>query len=145
MPARGQYYLHLFLPGQPDLNWEVPAVREAVYDVMRFWLDKGVDGFRMDVINLISKVQSFPDAPGEGLQSGMDYCANGPRLHEFLREMRRCAVEGYDVLTVGEMPCVTDEWEVLKAVGRERGELDMVFQFDMYGLFLFPFFFLPVF
>ncbi|KAI5841026.1 glycoside hydrolase superfamily [Morchella snyderi] len=131
VPARDQYYLHLFLPGQPDLNWEVPAVREAVYDVMRFWLDKGVDGFRMDVINLISKVQTFPDAPGNGLQSGMDYCANGPRMHEFLREMRRQAVERYDVLTVGEMPWVKDEWEVLKAVGRERGELDMVFQFDI--------------
>lgn len=133
--ARNQYYLHLFLPEQPDLNWEHPPVREAVYDLMRFWLDKGIDGFRMDVINLISKVQTFPDAPvtkpGEKYQSGMKYCANGPRMHEFLHEMRNEVLDKYDTLTVGEMPWVDDPDEVLKAIGRDRGELDMIFQFDM--------------
>lgn len=133
--ARNQYYLHLFLPEQPDLNWEHLPVREAVYDLMKFWLDKKIDGFRMDVINLISKVQTFPDAPvtnpGEKYQMGMKYCANGPRMHEFLHEMRTEVLDKYDTLTVGEMPWVDDPDEVLRTIGRDRGELDMIFQFDM--------------
>lgn len=110
-------------------------MREAVYDIMKFWLDKKIDGFRMDVINLISKVQTFPDAPvtvpGEKYQLGMKYCANGPRMHEFLHEMRGKVLDHYDTLTVGEMPWVEDPDEVLRAIGRDRGELDMIFQFDM--------------
>lgn len=133
--TRNQYYLHLFLPEQPDLNWEHQPVRQAVYDLMKFWLDKKIDGFRMDVINLISKVQTFPDAPvtapGETYQMGMEYCANGPRMHEFLHEMRTEVLDKYDTLTVGEMPWVEDPDEVLRAIRRDRGELDMVFQFDM--------------
>jgi glycosidase len=133
-----EYYLHLFCPEQPDLNWENPAVRAAVYDAMSFWLNKGVDGFRMDVINLISKVPSLPDAPvtlpGEPWQPGTQYYANGPRMHEFLHEMRKEVLDKYDTMTVGEMPWIKEPGEVLKAIGRDREELDMVFQFDMYGI-----------
>ena len=86
--ATGQFYLHYFSIKQPDLNWENPKVREEVYDIMRFWLDKGVDGFRMDVINLISKDLSFPEDPAVlagGLDNSLAVAANGPRVHEFLR------------------------------------------------------------
>lgn len=130
-----EYFLHLFCPEQPDLNWENPLVRGAVHDVMRFWLDKGVDGFRMDVINLISKVIDLPDAPeslpGEEWQPGSMFYANGPRMHEFLHEMRKEVLDNYDIITVGEMPWTNDPKEVLDAIGRDRGELDMIFQFDM--------------
>src|SRR4051812_14042673 len=110
---RGQYYLHLFSKKQPDLNWESPQVREAVFAMMRWWLDRGVDGFRMDVINLISKDPAFPDAPtsSSGLGDALALCSYGPRIHEHLAEMRR---EVFDArpgtfLTVGEMPGVTPE------------------------------------
>ena len=96
--ATGQFYLHYFSVKQPDLNWENPKVREEVYDIMRFWLDKGVDGFRMDVINLISKDLSFPEDPAV-LAGGLDNClavaANGPRVHEFLQEMNREVLSKY--------------------------------------------------
>ncbi|KOS22494.1 Alpha-glucosidase [Escovopsis weberi] len=127
--ATGEYYLHLFCKEQPDLNWENPAVRRAVHDIMRFWLDKGVDGFRMDVINFISKDQSFPDSD-RTILPGAEFYACGPRLHEYLKELGAILKE-YDAFSVGEMPCVSDQWEIIKAVGAHRGELSMIFQFDI--------------
>jgi oligo-1,6-glucosidase len=131
--STGEYFLHLFSPGQPDLNWENQAVRAAVYEMMRWWLDRGVDGFRMDVINLISKDTALPDGPAaEGdLGDGFAAYANGPRLHEFLREMRRevFADRVGEFLTVGEMPGVTAEQAAL-FTDPARGELDMVFHFE---------------
>lgn len=130
-----EYYLSLFTPEQPDLNWETPAVREAVHDVLRFWLDRGVSGFRMDVINLISKDQSFPDAdvvvPAHRYQPGDKFYANGPRLHEYLKEINRKVLSKYDTLTVGEMPFVRDEDEIIRVVGAESEELNMIFAFDL--------------
>ncbi|KKC48950.1 oligo-1,6-glucosidase [Paenibacillus sp. D9] len=125
-----QYYLHLFSSKQPDLNWENGKVRREVYDMMAWWLDRGIDGFRMDVINLISKVPGLPDAPGEGrYRSGADYFMNGPRVHEYLQEMNREVLSRYDIMTVGETPGVTPEQAALY-VGEDRGELNMVFQFE---------------
>jgi oligo-1,6-glucosidase len=128
----GEYYLHLFSKKQPDLNWENEKVREEVYKMMTFWLDKGVDGFRMDVINFISKVPSLPDAPnpeGKKYVSGAQYFINGPRIHEFLQEMHDRVLSRYDVMTVGETPGVTPE-EAILFTGEDRNELNMVFQFE---------------
>ncbi len=130
----GQYYLHLFSAKQPDLNWENPEVRRAVYAMMRWWLDRGVDGFRMDVINMISKDTSLPDTrprPGSPYGPADQYFTCGPRNHEFLREMYREVFAGRDahVLTVGEMPGVTIRDAVL-FTDQDRHELDMVFQFQ---------------
>lgn len=127
-----QYYLHCFAKGQPDLNWENPKVREEVYELMRFWLDKGIDGFRMDVISLISKDQSFPDGPviqNKAYGSYYAGCANGPRVHEFLQEMNREVLSKYDVLTVGETPHTNSD-EASLFTDASRHELSMVFQFD---------------
>ncbi|KAK3694180.1 glycoside hydrolase superfamily [Podospora appendiculata] len=134
-----EYYLAVFTPEQPDLNWENPAVRAEVHDILRFWLDRGVAGFRMDVINLVSKDQSFPDAeiviPGQKYQPGTKYFANGPRLHEFLLEMKHEVLAKYsDVMTVGEMPFVYDEEEIVKIVHREMGFLNMIFNFELVEL-----------
>jgi oligo-1,6-glucosidase len=132
-PTTGQYYLHLFAPGQPDLNWENVAVREAVADVLRFWLGRGVDGFRMDVINLVSKVQSFADGVvgPNGLGDGYPYYGNGPRVHEFLRELR--AAVGADVLLIAETPgASTVDGE--RYTDPDRAEVDMLFQFEHVGL-----------
>ncbi|KAG8993878.1 hypothetical protein FRB94_010308 [Tulasnella sp. JGI-2019a] len=127
----GQYYFHLFLAEQPDLNWENPDVRGAIYEVMRFWMDQGCDGFRMDVINLISKNTTFPDAPitdpGQFLQNG--FSPNGPRVHEFLQEMHREVCEHYDMMTVGEVPG-TGPQEMLLFTRPERKELQMGFTFE---------------
>ncbi|MFZ5870087.1 MAG: glycoside hydrolase family 13 protein [Actinomycetota bacterium] len=133
-PATGEYYLHLFSRKQPDLNWENPEVRQAVYAMMRWWLDRGVDGFRMDVINLISKDPRLPDGhlTGPGmLGDGSPYYVCGPRIHEFLAEMHREVFAGRDgrLLTVGEMPGVTVDEAVL-FTDPARGEVDMVFQFE---------------
>jgi oligo-1,6-glucosidase len=130
----GQYYLHIFSAKQPDLNWENPEVRLAVYEMMRWWLDRGVDGFRMDVINMISKDTSLPDTlprPGSPYGPGDQYFTCGPRNHEFLQEMYREVFAGRDthVLTVGEMPGVTIAEAVL-FTDPARHELDMVFQFE---------------
>ena len=125
--ATGEYYLHLFADKQPDLNWENPDVRAAVYDDMRFWLDKGVDGFRMDVITFISKNWTFPDLP-DGIDPFRFY-ANGPRLHDFLHEMNREVLQHYDVMTVGESWGVRPD-EALDFVASERQELQTFFQFD---------------
>jgi oligo-1,6-glucosidase len=135
--ATGEYYLHLFSRKQPDLNWENPEVREAVYTMMRWWLDRGIDGFRMDVINMISKDTSLPDGrpmPGTVLGDGGPFFLCGPRIHEFLQEMHREVFEGQrPLLTVGEMPGVTVDEAVL-FTDPERHEVDMVFQFEHVGL-----------
>jgi oligo-1,6-glucosidase len=129
----GEYYLHLFSRKQPDLNWENPEVRQAVHAMMRWWLDRGVDGFRMDVINMISKDVSLPDGrlnAGSAYADGSEAFIGGPRLHEFLQEMHREVFEGRDgLLTVGEMPGVTVE-EAILHTDPDRREVDMVFQFD---------------
>jgi oligo-1,6-glucosidase len=123
--ATSEFYLHLFSRKQPDLNWENPEVREAIYAMMRWWLDRGVDGFRMDVINLISKPPGLPD----GDSAALNNC--GPRIHEFLQEMHREVFAGHDaqLLTVGEMPGVTVE-EARRFTDPARAEVDMVFQFE---------------
>ncbi|CRK14070.1 hypothetical protein BN1723_010228 [Verticillium longisporum] len=124
-----EYYLHLFCTEQPDLNWENPAVRDAVHAIMRFWLDRGADGFRLDVINFISKDQAFPDSDRTVLR-GAEHYAAGPRLHEYLAELGVILRE-YDAFSVGEMPCVTDTNEVIKSVKADRGELSMIFHFEL--------------
>ena len=128
--SSGEYYLHLFSVKQPDLNWENPQVRREVYRMMNWWLDKGVDGFRMDVISLISKDPDFPDGPaGITGYAAFNYCANGPRVHEYLQEMRREVLDGRDTITVGECSGVTLE-EALKYASCDGKELSLVFQFE---------------
>ncbi|MDR1096055.1 MAG: alpha-glucosidase [Spirochaetaceae bacterium] len=123
---RGQYYLHMFAKEQPDLNWDNPQVREAVFAMMRWWLDKGIDGFRMDVISMISKPpKALANDGGDG-QS----VVHGPRVHEYLQEMREKVLSRYDIMTVGETAGVTIE-EAQKYAGYDTGELNMVFQFDL--------------
>ncbi|MGA2545433.1 MAG: alpha-glucosidase [Rectinemataceae bacterium] len=130
----GEYYLHLFDPGQPDLNWENPELRNAIYAMMRRWFERGIDGFRMDVVTLFSKDPSYRDlSPAEGMFSPTAPYVFGPRLHEFIREMRREALEGFDIMTVGEAPGATVE-NALELVGESRGELDMLFQFELMGI-----------
>jgi len=125
----GEYYLHLFSKKQPDLNWENPKVRAEVYEMMRFWLDKGVDGFRMDVIPFISKRLNWPEVDWSDFPKIVEEVyANGPRLHEFLQEMKQEALAAYDVTTVGEAPGVPAEMGNLY-VGESRKELDMIFHF----------------
>jgi oligo-1,6-glucosidase len=129
----GQYYLHLFSRKQPDLNWENPEVREAVYAMMRWWVDRGVDGFRMDVINLISKPAQLRDghvAPGHRYASGIGEIANGHRLHEFLAEMNTAVgLTDRQLLTVGEMPGSTIA-TARDVTDPARRELNMVFTFE---------------
>ncbi len=149
-PASGDYYLHLFSRKQPDLNWENPEVRQAVYSMMRWWLDLGIDGFRMDVVNMLSKavqpdgrLPDGPPLPGSDDASpsaygdGSAYFLCGPRIHEFLQEMHREVFAGRpneaELLTVGEMPGVTLE-EARLFTDPARGEVDMVFQFEHVGL-----------
>ncbi|TYS14081.1 alpha-glucosidase [Rossellomorea vietnamensis] len=127
-----EYFLHLFSKKQPDLNWENPKLREEIYDMMKFWLDKGIDGFRMDVINFISKVDGLPDAPlpeGRKYAPGGDYYMNGPKIHDYLQEMHEKALSGYDVMTVGEMPGANVE-EAKLYTAEDRKEVNMVFQFE---------------
>ncbi|MGY2876313.1 oligo-1,6-glucosidase [Marmoricola sp. URHA0025 HA25] len=132
--ATGEYYLHLFSRKQPDLNWENPEVRQAVYAMMRRWLDRGVDGFRMDVINMISKDPALPDGPvrpGEQFGELGRSVLDGPRIHEFLAEMHREVFDPVDrdLLIVGETPGVTVE-EARRYTDPARREVDMVFQFE---------------
>jgi oligo-1,6-glucosidase len=132
----GEYFLHLFSKKQPDLNWENPALRQEVYDMMQWWLDKGIDGFRMDVINFISKEEGLPDdeaKPGKKYASGSKYYRNGPRIHEYLQEMNEKVLSHYDVMTVGEMPGVKPEM-AREYTGESRNELNMVFQFEHVSL-----------
>ncbi|WP_406465081.1 alpha-glucosidase [Streptomyces sp. NBC_00111] len=136
--ASGEYYLHLFSRKQPDLNWENPVVRQAVHAMMRWWLDRGVDGFRMDVINLISKTPGLPDGivhEGALHGDGSPHYICGPRIHEYLAEMHREVFEDHprQLMTVGEMPGVTVE-EATLFTDPARREVDMVFQFEHVGL-----------
>ena len=131
--ASGEYYLHLFSRKQPDLNWENPEVRSAVFAMMRWWLDRGVDGFRMDVVNFLSKDVALPDAAvreGTRWGDGLPHFADGPRMHEFLQEMHREVFAGREgLLTVGEMPGTTVD-EARLYTDPARREVDMVFQFE---------------
>lgn len=125
----GQYYLHLFDVTQADLNWENEELRRRIYDMMHFWLQKGVDGFRLDVINLLSKDQRFPDddgsiPPGDGRR----FYTDGPRIHEFLQEMNREVFSKYDVMTVGEMSSTTID-HCIRYTNPENRELNMTFHF----------------
>ncbi|NGM82759.1 alpha-glucosidase [Paenibacillus sp. 7124] len=136
--ATDEYFLHLFSKKQPDLNWENEQVRREVYNMMTWWLDKGIDGFRMDVINLISKVPGLPSVPVEDGENrpyhfGGDYFVNGPRVHEYLQEMNREVLSKYDIMTVGEAVDVTPEDAALY-VGEDRDELSMVFHFELMGV-----------
>ena len=131
-PQTDMYFLHLFSKKQPDLNWDNPKVRERVFDMMNWWCEKGIDGFRMDVISLISKPEGLPDGiPGETgyADSG---CANGPHVHEYLKEMNRKVLSHYDLITVGEAAGVTLE-EAKKYANADGSELNMVFQFEHMG------------
>jgi oligo-1,6-glucosidase len=130
--STGEYYLHLFSRKQPDLNWENPRVRAEIYSLMHWWLKRGVDGFRMDVINMISKVPGLPDAPvvtNSRYQFGGQYFINGPRLLEFLQEMKQQVLSQYDIFTVGETPLVTTA-NALDMTDEETGHLNMLFQFE---------------
>ncbi|TFK23722.1 alpha amylase [Coprinopsis marcescibilis] len=156
-----EYYLHLYLTKQPDLNWENPEVREAVWDMMKFWLERGCDGFRvrilpsqvslyylgiiltiswhcftqMDVINIISKIDGLPDAPitvpDEELQPASTLFANGPRVHEFVKEMNSKVLSKYNIITVGETPFTHDPSQLAAYVLPANQELNMVFQFEL--------------
>ena len=123
------YYLHLFAKGQPDLNWENPEVREEVKDILRYWLDMGVDGFRCDVITLISKDQRFKSVFPSIALRGRQYYVNGPRLHEYLHELYKDVYQNYDCMTVGETVLSTLE-EARDLVEPNREELTMIFNFD---------------
>ncbi|ERN51481.1 alpha,alpha-phosphotrehalase [Alkalihalophilus marmarensis] len=128
-PETEQYYLHLFDVTQADLNWENEELRKHVYDMMHFWFDKGIDGFRLDVINLISKDQSFPNddgsvAPGDGRK----FYTDGPRVHEYLQEMNREVLSKYDSMTVGEMSSTSID-HCIKYSNPDRNELSMTFNF----------------
>ena len=141
--ATGEYYLHMFSKKQPDLNWENPKVRQEVYDLMHFWLKKGVGGFRMDVINMISKPWlsnegdeqlpcSLPNAPKvqDGfLQPAFEMVTHGPRFMAFMREMKREVLDHYDCITVGEAPCATVA-QAQEITDAQTGALNMVFQFE---------------
>lgn len=130
--ATGEYYLHLFSKRQPDLNWDNPELRAEVFRMMRWWLDKGIDGFRMDVINMISKTPGLPDSkpdPSNPYAQGSEYVINGPRLLEFLGEMKQQVLSKYDILTVGETPKMNPEY-ASKLTNEETGAFSMVFQFE---------------
>lgn len=131
--ATGDYYLHYFAKKQPDLNWDNPAVRADVFEIMRFWLDKGVAGFRMDVIPFISKDPDFPQMTPDQLRAPEFVYANGPHIHDYLQEMGREVLSHYDVMTVGEAFGVTDAQAPL-FVDAARHELDMIFHFDVVRL-----------
>ena len=131
-----QYFLHLFAPQQVDLNWENPKVRHSVYDMMNWWAAKGVDGFRMDVINLISKPAGLPDgkkSADEKYANVQPLVANGPRIHEFLQEMNKNVMSKHKMIAVGETPGATPE-DAQKYASLDNKELNMVFQFEHMGL-----------
>ena len=126
----GEYYLHYFAKKQPDLNWENPKLRDEVYAIMKFWLDKGVDGFRMDVIPMISKDQQFPDLDSVTIKHPEFKYAFGPRVHEYLKEMNSKVLSKYDAMTVGEVFGGTPEKTALLTDER-RKEIDEAFSFDV--------------
>jgi len=126
------YYLHLFSKKQPDLNWENEDLRQEVFDMMKWWLEKGVDGFRMDVINMIGKDQSYPDGIILGSNTYADpsgFSKNQPKVNDYLKEMNSKVLSKYDIITVGETPDVTPA-QAIEYVGEDRNELNMVFQFE---------------
>jgi oligo-1,6-glucosidase len=129
-PVSGEYYLHLFGSSQPDLNWENPRVRQSLYSIMRFWLDRGVAGIRFDVISFISKRPGLPCAPAPEAIDWLAWYADGPRLHNYFQEMRREVLADYDIVTIGEAPGIpvsgSDAF-----VAADRGELDMLLLFDL--------------
>jgi oligo-1,6-glucosidase len=127
-PQTQEYYLHLFAKKQPDLNWENDQLRQEIYQMMHFWLDKGVDGFRMDVISLISKDPAFADFPANRF-GDLSYYANGQRVHEFLQEMNDQVLSRYDCMSVGEAFGVSCQ-QALDYVGENRNELQMIYHFD---------------
>ena len=129
-PISNDYYLHYFSKKQPDLNWENNKVREEVYDVMKFWLDKGIDGFRMDVIPFISKGQYFNNLSKKELLNPEKVYASGPRLHEFLKEMNSKVLSKYDILSIGEAFGISEDTMIQLSDEREE-ELDLVFLFDI--------------
>ncbi|MDY0395347.1 alpha,alpha-phosphotrehalase [Virgibacillus halophilus] len=120
-----QYYLHLFDETQADLNWENPVLREKIYDMMRFWAEKGIDGFRLDVINLISKNQDFPD---DQTGDGRKFYTDGPKIHDYLKEMNQAILAPYNLITVGEMSSTTID-NCIKYTNPSSQELNMTFQF----------------
>lgn len=125
-----EFYLHLFAPAQPDLNWENPAVRDEIIDILKFWLDKGVSGFRFDVFNMYSKVYPLRDDTSKlRFQKGTPYYVDGPRMHEFLKEMNDRALSLYDTYTVGES-YIPDPEHAHRYIHEESGELDTIFDFD---------------
>ena len=124
------YYLHLFSKKQPDLNWDNPKVRDEVFNMMAWWCDKGIDGFRMDVISMISKTKEMPDGQVTDFYGDYGpYCIHGPNIHKYLKEMNKRVLSRYDIMTVGETPGVTTELAKQYA-GEDAGELNMVFQFE---------------
>ncbi len=128
------YYLHIFSEKQPDLNWENSKVRQEMYEIMKFWLDKGIDGFRLDVIACISKDIKFPELPKDMQQSQwFPYYAQGPHLHEYLQEMHKEVFSKYDCMNVGEMSFVTTD-DALLFVDEDRNELQMFYHFDHTGV-----------
>ncbi|EGN92954.1 glycoside hydrolase family 13 protein [Serpula lacrymans var. lacrymans S7.3] len=134
----GEYYLHLYVTKQPDLNWDNQTVRDAVWDVMRFWINRGCDGFRMDVINIISKTEGLPDAPEvdptQYYQPASMYFANGPRVHEYIKEMNQEVLSKHDLITVGETPFTHEASELAAYVLPKNKELNMVFHFELMDL-----------
>lgn len=130
----GQWYLHLFSEKQPDLNWHNPAVRAEVYAMMNRWFDRGVDGFRMDVINLIAKAEGLPDGSGEPSLQGYvfapEHFADRPQVHDYLQEMRRTCFDGRDCMCVGETP-FSSSATGFSYVDPAKHEMDMVFSFDL--------------
>ncbi len=131
--ATNSYYLHYFSRKQPDLNWENPKVREEIYDLMRFWFDKGIDGFRMDVITFISKDTTFPELPEKYGGNFIQYYAEGENRHEYLQEMNREVLSKYDIMTVAEGPGTTAE-NVSDYVDEDRNELNMSYHFEAIDL-----------
>ncbi|KAG6332404.1 hypothetical protein ID866_6683 [Astraeus odoratus] len=131
----GEYYLHLYVSKQPDLNWDNPAVRDAIWEVMRFWINRGCDGFRMDVINIISKTEGLPDAPvvddSQYYQPASMYFANGPRVHEYIKQMHAEVLSHHDLITVGETPFTHDASQLAAYVLPQNKELNMVFHFEL--------------
>jgi len=132
------YYLHYFSVKQPDLNWENPQVREEIYTMMKFWLDKGIDGFRMDVIPFISKDTTFPDLPERYYGNYVRYYAEGPNLHKYLQEMNSEVLSKYDIMSVAEGVGVTSE-EALNFVDPDLGKLNMLYHFDTNSIGLSPY------
>lgn len=125
----GQFYLHSFSRKQPDLNWDNPKVREEVFKMMTWWCDKGIDGFRMDVISMISKYPGFPDGPENGNGYTGNTSCDGPNIHKYLREMNEKVLSKYRLITVGECPGVNAE-QAKKYANIDGSELDMIFQFE---------------